>query len=86
MASYRVVLTSSAERELAGLDKPAIPVLWEKIKALATEPRPRQSKKLKGTEKSYRLRYRDYRIVYTIDDSEGLVTVMAVRHRKDAYR
>ena len=27
-----------------------------------------------------------YRILYTIDDSRGIVTVTAIRHRADAYR
>lgn len=28
----------------------------------------------------------DYRAVYTIDDRERVVTVLAVAHRRDAYR
>lgn len=79
-------MTTSAEKELHGLDKQAIPPLWEKIKALATEPRPHQSSKLEGTERAYRLRWRVYRVVYNVDDKQKLVTVIAVRHRKDAYR
>lgn len=37
-------------------------------------------------EKAYRLRIRDYRVVYTIDDEEKVVIVTAVRHRKEVYR
>lgn len=86
MAFYEVRMTHSAEKDLENLSKSAVPVLWQRIKALADEPRPRQAKKLKGAEKAYRLRVRAYRIVYTIDDEQKLVTVTAIRHRKEVYR
>jgi len=86
VVSYEVRMTHSAERELNDLPKPIVPVLWEKIKTLASEPKPKRSKKLKGAEKAYRLRIRDYRVIYTVDDEEKLVIVTAVRHRKEAYR
>jgi len=78
-------MAHSAEKELGKLPKSIVPVLWKRIKALAREPRPRQSRKLKETEKAYRLRVRDYRIIYTIDDEQKLVTIVAVGHRKEIY-
>jgi mRNA interferase RelE/StbE len=39
-----------------------------------------------GAERTYRLRVGAYRVVYEIDDTARLVTVLYVRHRKDAYR
>lgn len=86
MVFYEVRVAHSAEKDLGNLSKSLVPVLWERIKALADEPRPRQAKKLKGAEKAYRLRVRGYRVVYTIDDEQKLVTVTAIRHRKDVYR
>ena len=86
MVSYEVRLTRSAEKELGALPKSIVLVLWERIKALASEPKPKRSRKLKGAEKAYRLRIRDYRVVYTIDDEEKVVIVTAVRHRKEVYR
>ncbi len=86
MVFYEVRMTRSAEKELGNLSKALVPVLWQRIKTLADEPRPRQAKILRGAEKAYRLRVRGYRIIYTIDDRERLVTVTAVRHRKDVYR
>ena len=56
------------------------------LKALTSEPKPKQSRKLRGAEKAYRLRIRDYRVVYTVGDKERLVIVMAVKHRKETYR
>lgn len=86
MASYEVRLTRSAEKELASLPKALVGVLWQRIKALADQPRLPQTRRLKGAERAYRLRVRSYRIVYTIDDDNRLVKVTAIRHRKDAYR
>ena len=86
MASYEVRMTRSAEKELSSLPKSLLSILWQRIKTLAGQPRPTQIRKLKSTEKAYRLRVRSYRIVYTIDDEQKLVTVTAIRHRKDIYR
>ena len=86
MASYEVRMTRSAEKELTSLSKRLVSVLWQKIKALAAQPRPVQTRKLRGAESAYRLRVRSYRIVYTIDDERNQVTVTAIRHRKDIYR
>ena len=55
------------------------------IGALATDPRPPQSKKLSGEEK-YRLRCGNYRIIYEICDKELVVCVVKARHRRDVYR
>ena len=86
MASYEVRMTHSAERELSSLPKPLLGIIWQRIKTLADQPRPTQTRKLRGAEKAYRLRVRSYRLVYTIDDGKRLVTITAIRHRKDIYR
>ena len=86
MASYEVRMTHSVEKELSSLSRTLVSILWPRIKALADQPRPTQARKLRGAEKAYRLRVRRYRIIYTIDDQQKLVTITAIRHRKDIYR
>ena len=39
-----------------------------------------------GADRTYRLRVGVYRIVYQLDDAARSVTILYVRHRKDAYR
>ncbi len=39
-----------------------------------------------GGEHTYRLRVGVYRVIYQADDAARVVTVVHVRHRKDAYR
>jgi len=51
------------------------------IDALAQEPRPRGSKKLRAQAPLWRLRVGDYRIVYSVFDRERLVKVLRVARR-----
>ena len=85
MASYRIVLRKSAAKEIEKLDKRNISRVIGKIQALSVDPRPPGCKKLSGEEK-YRVRVGIYRILYQIVDHELIVTVVRVRHRRDAYR
>ncbi|MDP6422814.1 MAG: type II toxin-antitoxin system RelE/ParE family toxin [SAR202 cluster bacterium] len=56
------------------------------IQSLRDGPRPRQSRKLVGSESAYRIRVASYRVLYLVDDARRLVTVTAVGHRRDVYR
>ena len=85
MASYRVVLTSSAEKELQKLSAQLNARIVPHLENLADNPRPPRCKKLKGGDKEWRIRVGDYRVVYTIDDARLLVEVTRIRHRSEAY-
>jgi len=86
MASYRVVLKPSVEKDLRSLPKSVTVRVWDRLEALANNPHPRHSVKLAGAERLYRIRVGDYRAVYDVDDEAKLVTVHYVRHRREAYR
>jgi len=86
MGSFRVLVSRSAEKDLRRVEKSRVPSIIEKIDALGDNPRPKGSRKLAGSECSYRIRSGDYRIVYTVDDGVRIVEVGRVRHRKDVYR
>ena len=85
MASYRVVLTSSAAKELKGLSREHVERIVPRIENLASNPRPPGCKKLKGGDREWRIRVGDYRVVYTIDDKKLLVEVTRIRHRSQVY-
>ena len=85
MASYRVVLTSSAEKEIKKLSSQLIGRIISRVERLATIPRPPGCKKLKGGDHEWRIRVGDYRVVYTIDDAKLLVEVTRIRHRSEVY-
>ncbi|WP_373456907.1 type II toxin-antitoxin system RelE/ParE family toxin [Chryseobacterium sp. MDT2-18] len=48
------------------------------------DPRPVGCKKLKGRD-SYRIRIGNYRVIYEIFDSELIIDVIILGHRKDIY-
>ena len=55
------------------------------IDGLAAEPRPHGAVKLAGRD-DFRIRVGDYRIVYAVDDTERLVLVARIAHRREVYR
>ena len=86
MASYRINLKSKAAKELRRLPKKEYLHLSDRIKALSQNPRPHGVKKLRGGDEKYRIRFGNYRALYTIDDKDKVVTIYAVGDRKDVYR
>jgi mRNA interferase RelE/StbE len=57
-----------------------------RIKRLGENPFPSGCKKLSNLENGYRLRQGDYRVLYVVNYSLAEVTIVAISHRKDAYR
>lgn len=86
MAAYRVVLTPAADRQLAKLPRQAREMVAAAIVTLASNPRPPGSVKLAGGGDLWRIRVRDYRVVYTVVSGELIVTVVTIGNRKDVYR
>ncbi|MHB1313702.1 MAG: type II toxin-antitoxin system RelE family toxin, partial [Gemmatimonadaceae bacterium] len=74
MASYSILLTKSAARELESVPTKDRQRIVTKIGALAGNPRPVGSEKLSGDDK-YRIRQGDYRILCEIVEAELIVTV-----------
>ena len=85
MEKYRIEIKKSAAKELARFPKKDLKQIISRIKALADNPRPPNSKKLCAEEK-YRIRQGKYRILYQIEDNVLLVYVVKIAHRKDVYR
>ncbi len=85
MVKFRIEIKKSAAKELARLPKKDLKQIISRIKALADNPRPPNSKKLCADEK-YRIRQGRYRILYQIQDTILMVYVVKIAHRKDVYR
>lgn len=86
MAEYRVEVRRSAARELDDIDSRFGTRILASIDALTYEPRPRQSRKLTGSQDSYRLRVGPYRILYQVNDRTKEIIVYAIGHRREVYR
>ena len=86
MAKYEVFIKPSAAKELEGVGtKKDRQRIVSHIQGLTENPRPPGFQKLSGADK-YRIRYGNYRIVYSIDDRERVVRVVKIGHRKEVYR
>lgn len=82
---YEIKILRSAEREMERLPKVVHHRISNRILSFEDNPRPKGAKKL-STRHEYRLRVGNYRILYTVSDSENAVTIIAVGHRREVYR
>lgn len=92
MGDYKVTIKNSAAKELQAvsnkqtLNKQTLNKLIEKIKCLASDPRPQGSDKLAGRSAVYRLRQGNDRVIYTVDHQDRAVAVVKIEHRRELYR
>jgi mRNA interferase RelE/StbE len=78
--------TPAAQRDLQALPRDILVRIEARLQALAENPRPRGVERIQGTQGGLRVRVGDYRILYTVDDAQQVVTIGRVRHRRDVYR
>ena len=83
---YQVELAASARKEVRALPREVLARVFPLLKELASTPKLAGSKKLVNHLNAWRVRVGDYRVVYTINDKEGLVEVIQIAHRGDVYR
>lgn len=83
---YQLNLLENPKRFLKKLnDKKLLFRLVQAIEGLKSNPFPVNSKKLHD-DLGYRLRVRDYRVLYTIDNVIQIIEIYKIGHRKDVYR
>lgn len=87
MEGYELRLAASAERALARLPEFAAAAIVEFVTGPLIEEPHRLGKAL-GLELEGHLAARRgvYRVVYTVDDAQGVVRVVRIDHRSDVYR
>ncbi|MDE2090285.1 MAG: type II toxin-antitoxin system RelE/ParE family toxin [Gammaproteobacteria bacterium] len=86
MAAYRVELSRPAAKMIRDFDQKMRVRIISRLRALAENPRPDGVKKQQGEESVYRVRERDYRILYEIFDKKLMVVVLKVGQRRDSYK
>ncbi len=86
MDIFQIEWKKSALKELKKLDKSSIQKILKKVQSLSSNPRPPGVRKLRGSDKFYRIRVGEYRIVYEISDPVLRIYIIRVGHRKDVYR
>lgn len=82
---YELFILRQAQKELAQLPSRTYETVRDAVQRLANQPRPEGCRKLRGRE-GWRIRVGKYRVIYEIDDPQGMVTVLHIGHRRDVYR
>ena len=84
---YAILIKAYAAKEIDAINsKPMRLRIIELIQSLASDPRPSVCKKLARRDGTFRVRAGDYRVVYTVNDREIVVTVIKIGHRREIYR
>jgi mRNA interferase RelE/StbE len=84
---YAIEFTPAARRGLARLPLPAATALHEHLTGPVADNPHRLGKLLEAPfDDVWTTRRGDYRALYSIDDRQHAITVLAVAHRRDACR
>jgi mRNA interferase RelE/StbE len=82
MSRYSIIVNKKAKKEYDLLDKTVQERIKEKISKL--QEYPEFGVHLKHSD-FWKLRIGDYRVIYEINNSEKIITVLAVGHRRNIY-
>ena len=84
--TYKLQVERRVRRAIDALPQRDYIRIERAIDALADEPRPRGTKKLRGGTPLWRLRVGEYRVIYAVFDRELIVKIVGVaRRREDTY-
>ena len=79
--AYSLNFSRQALKDLEKITEPYYSNIKLAISNLTANPRPPGCKKLKGRD-GYRIRVADYRIIYNIFDTELIVDIIKLGHRR----
>jgi mRNA interferase RelE/StbE len=87
VAEYRLLIKPSAAGEIEAIgSKRDRQRVVNRIRGLATDPRPPGCEKLAGNAAVFRVRQGNYRILFVVDDEKRVVDVVKIGHRREVYR
>lgn len=85
MASYRLEWRRSTRKDLRRIASAELPRIITAVESLIDDPFPPGCTKLSGSERSYRIRVGDYRILYDVLARLLVIEVIRIGHRRDVY-
>ena len=86
MASYRIEWRKSTKKDLRRIARADVAKIIRAVESLTGDPFPAGHTKLSGSERAYRIRVGDYRIIYEVFSGVLLIEVVRVGHRRDVYK
>ncbi|WP_457751165.1 type II toxin-antitoxin system RelE family toxin [Thermococcus sp.] len=87
--SFRVIIGKKAEKRIRNLHPAHLKRFAELVETLKINPVPVESfdvKKIRGSERAYRVRLGNYRVLYTVRWDEDTVVILKIEPRERAYR
>jgi mRNA interferase RelE/StbE len=82
---FTVLWLKSAHKNFEKLSKSDQKIITKQIELLSTSYENSDIKKLKGYDNLYRLRAKDYRIIFTVNKNLKQISISAVGHRREIY-
>ena len=82
---HKIELRRRAQRALDRLPENDFNAVLGTLQDLTNTPRPKGVEKIKSAG-LWRVRQGDYRIVYSIDDDQKIVTILRIGHRREIYK
>jgi mRNA interferase RelE/StbE len=86
MDAYKIEWKRSAVKDLNKAPRDIVNRLITAIGELAAEPFPMGVRKLSGTDRYFRIRVGDFRVVYGVYTDRLTIEIVRIGHRKDIYR
>lgn len=86
MASFNIIFKPSVEKDFRRLPKKIASNVMVRIERLKDEPFPHGVTNLEGSERLYRVRVGNYRVVYEVNTDAKQIIIHYVRHRSEVYR
>jgi len=86
MSRYSIFLKPSAIKDLRPIPADVQRLIKGRLMRLADDPFPPDCKKLSDNDSMFRVWQGKYRIIYTVDIQNHSITILAIEHRREAYR
>jgi mRNA interferase RelE/StbE len=86
MASSRIEVSATAERQIRKLPHEDQVRVLRAIRPLATDPTPPGSRRLRGYDDVFRIRVGTYRFLYRVAGRFLLIIMLKIGHRREIYR
>ena len=86
MASYRIEVSATAEKQIRKLTARDQVRVLRAIQHLGFDPHPLGCRKLQGYDDVFRIRVGSYRVIYSVESGRLIVIILKVGHRRDVYR
>lgn len=85
--TYEIHLVPAAARQLKKIKSNAEKkLIAESVRGLANDPFPSGFSSVEGLPDFWRIKAKEYRIVYTVNEKDQIIVVGRIAHRREGYK